>query len=93
MAVVLESSSLRRYYGLSTDAKPVTEATEDTIPNGSVFTETDTGREYTWDGTAWTYATAATSAAAAQSEQLELLGDIVNELRAIRDRLDLIIQS
>jgi hypothetical protein len=47
MAVTVETD-IRRYYGLSTDAKPTT------VPVGSIFYEYDTLAEYvTYDGTNW----------------------------------------
>lgn len=56
MAVQLETSN-KRYRGLSTDLKPghdrdgraKTEPVQ-TIPVGSVFTETDTGKRFIWRG-------------------------------------------
>ena len=48
--------SIRRYIGLSTDAKPVgfigTES--DPLPAGSSFLETATGDIYRWNGAIWT---------------------------------------
>jgi len=35
--------------GLSTDVK----WTDSEMPAGSIFTETDTGRKFTWDGSSW----------------------------------------
>lgn len=52
MAVVLETT-IKRFRGLSTDTKPVP-TTNNTIPIGSGFTETDTGARYVWRGsTPW----------------------------------------
>lgn len=48
MAVRLEGS-IQRWLGLSTDAKPTGD-----VSAGSSFMETDTGRIYRYDGTAWT---------------------------------------
>lgn len=54
MAVQLEQHA-NRYRGLSTDEKPGRAREEDgtfqPVPIGSVFTETDTGRRYIWNGT------------------------------------------
>ena len=47
MAVQLEANT-KRLRGLSMDAKPTTDT-----PNGSVFTELDTGSRFIWDGTSW----------------------------------------
>lgn len=85
MAYVLESSTARRYYGRSTDSKPVTQLAVDTIPNGSRLEETDTGRAYLWDGQAWVYASGPGSEVEAQAKQLELLGAIAAELQLIRE--------
>lgn len=56
MAIQLETS-IKRFRGLSTDLKPghdrggraITEPVQ-TIPSGSVFTETDTGKRFIWRG-------------------------------------------
>lgn len=57
MAYEVESSTLRRYVGLSTDEKPVTEESVDTVPVGSYLQETDTGLEWRWTGLEWRLAT------------------------------------
>ncbi len=49
MAVKVQELVTRRYTGLSTDEKPIT---NDSAP-GSIFTETDTGDEYTYTGMVW----------------------------------------
>jgi len=53
MAIRLETS-INRYRGLSTDAKPGRDAEDagglQTPPVGSVFTETDTGARFIWPG-------------------------------------------
>lgn len=52
MAVILEGS-IRRYIGLSTDAKPAV-GLDDPLPAGSTFFETDTKRIYRYSGALWT---------------------------------------
>ena len=57
MAVRRETTTAR-FRGLSTDQKPgaFTEADGlpvQKMPIGSVFTESDTGRRYAWDGNEW----------------------------------------
>lgn len=57
MAVTLESGTgIKRFRGLSTDAKPqpgtlVDGETLGDIKVGSIFTELDTGERYVWGGT------------------------------------------
>lgn len=38
----------KNFIGLSTDSKPL-----EKIPPGSIFYETDTGKNYVFDGTDW----------------------------------------
>ena len=45
-------SAPRKYIGLKADTKPVTTDSE-TIPTGSTFEESDTGRLFRWNGYAW----------------------------------------
>lgn len=58
MAIKLEAT-IKRYIGLSSDIKPrsgefwADGTFADTIPAGSSFLETDTGRIYRWDGGSW----------------------------------------
>lgn len=58
MTIRLEGT-IKRYLGESTDTKPQSgepygrDATIETIPVGSSFLETDTGRIYRWDGEGW----------------------------------------
>ena len=98
MAVTLEGS-IKRYIGLSTDAKPrpFTGAAEnsvlgdmpagETLPAGSSFLETDTGLIYRWDGvSAWT-------AVIPQDETGQLLAAILVELTAIREVVELAVNS
>lgn len=49
-------SSQRSYIGESTDTKPVTGGADGTIPTGSTFVESDTGRRFAWNGYRWTLA-------------------------------------
>lgn len=49
MTVRVQELTVRRYTGLSTDEKPIT---NDSAP-GSIFTETDTGDEYIYNGMYW----------------------------------------
>ena len=82
MTIRLEGS-INRYLGLSTDAKPVGDfANGETIPVGSSFMETDTGKIYRWDGGAWKYASP-------EDDQAQLLAAILSELRNIRTTVEL----
>ena len=47
MAVVI-TAAIKRYLGLSGDTKPTTDT-----PAGSTFYETDTQREYVYNGSTW----------------------------------------
>ena len=66
MAVTLESTT-RRYIGQSSDQRPGERSfdvgsgvvSEDVIPAGSSFLESDTGRIYRWSGTSWDVQSAA----------------------------------
>ena len=48
-AAVIYNNQWRSYTGLSTDTRPTLEEKH----AGSTFTETDTGRAYIWNGSAW----------------------------------------
>jgi len=85
VAVVLETT-IHRYIGLSTDAKPrshragsTTDAAE-TIPAGSSFLESDTGRIFRWSGEEWLCPDADT-------EGVQLLRAVRYELAEIRKLL------
>ena len=82
MAVRLESS-IRRYVGLSTDAKPIAYigTAVDPIPAGSSFLETDTGDIWRWNGSEWT--------AHESIEATEWLVAIYGELRQLRELTEL----
>jgi len=41
-------------YGLSTDTKPTTDQGGRALPAGTIFTETDTGKQWIYTGAAWT---------------------------------------
>lgn len=84
MAVKLEGS-INRYLGLSTDDKPQSSYT-DTIPVGSSFMETDTGRIYRFNGSSWTFAEPT-------DESALLLTAIYLELQEIRATLQLLAQA
>jgi hypothetical protein len=45
---VVTLGAIRRYSGLSIDTKPTSR-----VPSGSTFNETDSGRNWTYDGTIW----------------------------------------
>ena len=100
MAVRLEGS-IHRYVGLSTDAKPRPFAGGDansaplagdmgegqTLPAGSSFLETDTGLIYRWDGVSeW-------SATPPADDNGQLLAAILAELTAIREMVELAVNS
>lgn len=42
-------TTIHNYIGLSTDGKP----TDNTVPIGSEFYESDTKKKYVWNGTDW----------------------------------------
>jgi len=48
MAVYEKLSKIKEFYGLSTDTKPTT-----VVGTGHLFTETNTGQVFIWDGTSW----------------------------------------
>jgi hypothetical protein len=57
--MTISYSGANQLYGLSSDTKPTT------VPTGSTFFETDTLREYYWNGSTWSQAfTSATASAA-----------------------------
>lgn len=76
MAVKLEST-VKRYIGLSTDAKPYPSAT-DTIPAGSSFFETDTWKIARFDGADWRHESQ-------ESEIVDKLDELLQELREIKE--------
>lgn len=79
MAVKLEGS-IKRYIGLASDTKPTPDETGETLPAGSSFLESDTGRIWRWSGTEWTNY-------AAQDEPAALLSAIYQELQNLRAAL------
>ena len=81
MTVRLESA-IKRYIGTSDDIKPRPESTGETLPAGSSFLESDTGRIWRWDGFDWTNFAGA-------DEQAALLGAIYLELTQLRRALTL----
>jgi hypothetical protein len=100
MPVTLEGS-IKRYIGLSTDAKPRPFFGGDenaaplsghmgegeTLPAGSSFLETDTGLIYRWDGvSAW-------AAVIPADETGQLLAAILVEITAIREMVELAVNS
>ena len=94
MAVKL-SGTIRRFIGLSTDAKPfvgqtieglnsdhgVIEAND--LPPGSSFLETDTGRIWRYDGQDW-------KVFIAEDAQQQVLEMIYAELHTIRETIQLL---
>jgi len=84
MAVILEGT-IRRYLGTSSDAKSQS-GVEDTIPAGSSFMETDTGRIYRYNGEGWRFAEPA-------DETAMLLTVIYLELQAIRAAVELTVTA
>ena len=88
MSVRLETGALKRYRGLSTDEKPgrVANAIGDklqTPPVGSVFTETDTGARYIWQGD-WPWVRQEQTVEALLCELIETTQAVQTELQAIR---------
>lgn len=102
MAVRLEGS-IKRFIGLSTDAKPrpfsgAGDANRsplagdmeigEPLPAGSSFLETDTGSIYRWDGvSAWTLA------AAQVDETSGYLAAILAELTMVREMLEAVVNA
>mgnify|MGYP001578129600 CR=1 FL=1 len=92
MTVKLEGT-IRRYIGLSTDAKPVLGYQSDgstitalDMPAGSSFLETDTGRIYRWDGSsAWTLPVVS------GSDELYVLQALLIEVTQLRQVVELTI--
>ena len=93
MAVRIETT-IKRFTALSTDTKPVVgtdvngvELTANDLPTGSVLYERDavTGevRVFRWDGYGW-------NAPSDDREVPELLGAMLGELTAIRERLEMV---
>lgn len=68
--------TIKRFIGLSTDAKPAS-SLDDVIPVGSSFMEIDTGKIYRFDGAVWTYGTLT-------DDQVQLLTLIYLELQKLR---------
>lgn len=42
-------ATIKRYIGLSSDAKPIDDVTGERVQDGSIFQETDTGKEFLYD--------------------------------------------
>ena len=88
-------SSVKKWSGLSNDAKPVVgqvrsdgyriEAVD--IPVGSTFLETDTGRMYRWTGFEWEFPTSFTSEDTWKESMLETNLAILAELKQMREEL------
>ena len=74
MAVTLETGTIDRWRGLSTDTKP--QATK----VGSIFTEIDTGHRYVWGGS-WPWVRQQQTIDVAFMEMNGLLTEILEELR------------
>lgn len=85
MAVTLEGS-IKRYIGLSSDAKPEIgdrevdgeELTRANLPAGSSFLEADTGVVYRWNGSEWI---------AGNTPEMQKLSAMEGLLSEIRDAL------
>lgn len=92
MAVRLEGT-IKRYIGLSTDAKPnpaygagpddASLTKTDVLP-GSSFLESDTGKIYRYDGTEWRYG------GPAENPQELLLAALLLEVRELRETISLV---
>ena len=83
MGVALETT-IKRYVGLSTDTKPYPSLAE-TLPAGSSFLESDTGKIYRWDGS-WKFGAVA-------DESAYTLALILTELSTIRMLVELATSS
>ena len=80
MAVKLETN-IKRFIGLSTDAKPLPIVDSD-LPVGSSFLENDTGTIYRWDGQMWLCPPAA-------DQQLAVLQIILVEITQLRELVEI----
>ena len=74
-------ASPRKYIGLSTDTKPVTDTT-DAIPSGSEFYEFDSGILYQWTAYEWI---AVSTGTLLDDRQLNTLREILVELRDLNE--------
>ena len=83
MTVVQESGTgIKRYRGLSTDAKPGVDDLGIDSAFGSIFTEVDTGNRYVWGGHVWVRQEQTIETLFA--ELMQLNQDILAELKVIR---------
>ena len=78
-------ASIQRYIGLSSDQKPGPHTDGTSVPPGSSFLETDTGKIYRFSGTetGWVFFQPA-------NEELALLQLIYVELRQLREITQLV---
>lgn len=76
---VKQETNMKRYVGLSSDGKPLPGAAEAGPVAGSTFLESDTGKLWRFDGTAWFHADIDGGVAT-----VELLNAIYLELRRLR---------
>ena len=88
MSVHLETGATKRYRELSTDEKPGRKANVigdllQTPPVGSVFTETDTGARYIWQGD-WPWVRQEQTVETLLFELTETSRAVLAELQAIR---------
>ena len=88
MAIQLETGSIKRFRGLSTDIKPGHDAQaigelQQTPPAGSIFTESDTGDRYVWTGS-WPWIRQEQTIEGFLERLIDVNTQILSELTAIR---------
>ena len=88
MAIQLETGSIKRYRGLSTDVKPGRRSETDTEavqlpPIGSIFTESDTGARYVWTGP-WQWLRQEQTVEGLLERLIDVNSHVLSELSAIR---------
>ncbi len=83
MAVQLETN-IKRFRGLSTDIKPghVSFGEDIEMPNGSVFTEIDTGARFVWPGS-WPWVRQEQTIEPLLIEMISVMSQILRTLEAM----------
>ena len=87
---VRRETSVKRWMGLSGDAKPSPGAVDPydaggnnyTIPAGSLYEESDTGVEWRWNGEAW-------RRYEPRDKQAEILEQVLGELHSMNEKLEI----